>query len=122
MRAWVSGGSGFVGSNVVKIFSERHGAEVIAPSHRELDLTDPDAVRTSVGEHRPDAIVHTAILNDLPAMLADRRAGWDAYVVATRNLVDAANDVGAKMVLVSTDWVFDGTQAGADEATPPNPI
>ncbi len=122
MRVWVSGGSGFVGSNVVKVFTERHGAEVVAPAHREVDLTDPEAVRASVAEYRADAIVHTAILNDLPAMLADRRAAWAAYVEATRHLVDAANDIGAKLVLVSTDWVFDGSQEGADETTPPNPI
>jgi dTDP-4-dehydrorhamnose reductase len=122
VRVWVSGGSGFVGSNVVKVFTERHGAEAVAPAHGDVDLTDPDAVRTSVAEHRPDAVVHTAILNDLPTMLADRRAAWSAYVGATRHLVDAANDVGAKLVLVSTDWVFDGSQGGADETAPPNPI
>ena len=43
-------------------------------------------------------------------MAADRRAAWDAYVGATRNVVDAANAAGAPVVLVSTDWVFDGTQ------------
>jgi dTDP-4-dehydrorhamnose reductase len=104
------------------VFTEWHGAEVVAPAHGEVDLTDPDAVRASVAERRPDAIVHTAILNDLPAMLSDRRTAWAAYVGATRHLVDAANDVGAKLVLVSTDWVFDGSQAGADETVPPNPI
>jgi dTDP-4-dehydrorhamnose reductase len=122
VRVWISGGSGFVGSNVVKVFTERHGAEVVAPGHADVDLTDADAVRASVTESRPDAIVHSAILNDLPRMVADRRAGWDAYVGATRHLVDAANEIGAKVVLVSTDWVFDGTQAGAEETTPPNPI
>jgi dTDP-4-dehydrorhamnose reductase len=122
VRVWVSGGSGFVGSNVVKVFTERHGATVVAPAHGEVDLTDAGAVRASVAEHRPDAIVHTAILNDVTTMLADRRAAWDGYVGATRNLVDTANDFGAKVVLVSTDWVFDGAQAGADESTPPNPI
>jgi dTDP-4-dehydrorhamnose reductase len=122
VRVWVSGASGFVGSNIVKVFTERHGAEVVVPAHSEVDLTDPDAVRASVSEHRPDAIVHSAILNDLTAMLADRRAAWAAYVGATRHLVDAANEVGAKIVLVSTDWVFDGSQGGADESTPPNPI
>jgi dTDP-4-dehydrorhamnose reductase len=118
----VTGASGFVGSNIAKVFRERHGAEVIGPSHAELDLTEADAVRAFVDEHRPDAVVHAAILNDLDALLTDRRAGWEGYVGATRNVVDAANDVPAKVVLVSTDWVFDGTQTGADETTPPNPV
>jgi dTDP-4-dehydrorhamnose reductase len=122
MRVMVTGGSGFVGSNVVKVFGERHGADVFAPSHATLDLMDAEAVRSAVEEHEPGAIVHSAILNDLEQMLADRRAGWAAYVGATRNVVDAANAIGAKVVLVSTDWVFDGTQHGADESTPPNPV
>jgi dTDP-4-dehydrorhamnose reductase len=121
VRVYLTGASGFVGSNVARVF-EAHGAELAAPGHREVDVTEPDAVRSSVAAFRPDTIVHCAILNDFAALYADRRAGWDAYVGATRNLVDAANDAGARIVLVSTDWVFDGTQAGATERTPPNPI
>jgi dTDP-4-dehydrorhamnose reductase len=121
VRAYLTGASGFVGSNVARVF-EAHGAELAAPRHSEVDVTDPVAVRGSVEAFRPDTIVHCAILNDFAALYSDRRAGWDAYVGATRNLVDAANEVGARIVLVSTDWVFDGTQGGATELTPPNPI
>jgi dTDP-4-dehydrorhamnose reductase len=121
VRVYLTGASGFVGSNVARVFEAR-GAELAAPRHSEVDVTDPVAVRSSVEAFRPDAIVHCAILNDFGALYADRRAGWDAYVGATRNLVDAGNDVGARVVLVSTDWVFDGTQSGATEVTPPNPI
>jgi dTDP-4-dehydrorhamnose reductase len=121
MRVYVTGASGFVGSNVVRVF-DAHGAELATPSHAQVDVTDPGAVGDSVAAFAPDAIVHCAILNDLGALYADRAAGWDAYVGATRNLVDAANASGARMLLVSTDWVFDGTQGGATEDTPPNPI
>jgi dTDP-4-dehydrorhamnose reductase len=121
VRVYLTGASGFVGSNVARVFEAR-GAELAAPGHREVDATDLEAVRRSVDAFRPDAIVHCAILNDFAALYAKRQAGWDAYVGATRNLVDAANAAGARMLLVSTDWVFDGTQGGATEETPPNPI
>jgi dTDP-4-dehydrorhamnose reductase len=121
VRVFVTGGSGFVGAHVVRVL-EGHGAEVAAPRHADVDVTDARAVHDSLVTFRPDALVHCAILNDLGALYADRRAGWDAYVGATRNLVDASNDVGARMLLVSTDWVFDGTQSGATEDTPPNPV
>jgi len=75
-------------------------------------------VTHSVAGVRPDAIVHCAILNDLGRLYTHRREAWAAYVGATRNLV--ATDV--PVVLVSTDWVFDGTQSGAAEDEPPNPI
>ena len=121
MRILLTGASGFVGSNLAAVFAA-HGATVVAPSHSELDLTDRDATLRGVAEAEPDAIVHAAILNDPAAMAADRHAAWAAYVGATRNAVDAANAAGAQLVLVSTDWVFDGTQGPATEEEPPNPV
>jgi dTDP-4-dehydrorhamnose reductase len=110
VKVWISGGSGFVGSHLVRAFDD-----VCAPSHAEVDVADPEAVRRSIASCRPDAIVHAAILNDFTRL---ERDGWDGYVGATRNVVAAAGD--AQVVLVSTDWVFDGGPASED--TPPNPI
>jgi dTDP-4-dehydrorhamnose reductase len=118
----VTGAGGFVGSNVVRVLRERHGAEVAGPSRAEVDVTDGAAVMAAVLAFAPDALVHCAILNDFASLERDRRAAWDGYVGATRNVVDAANAVGAHVVLISTDWVFDGTQGGATEDEPPNPI
>jgi dTDP-4-dehydrorhamnose reductase len=134
MRVYLTGATGFVGSNAAHVLAGRHGAELFCPVHRtpspagapyasgRVDLTDAGAVRRSVLDVRPDAIVHAAILNDQARMQADRRAAWEAYVGTTRHLVDAANEVAAQLVLVSTDWVFDGTRGGATEDEPPNPV
>jgi len=134
MRIYVTGGTGLVGSNVLKVAVERHKARVFATVHRwqpdppidyaygTVDTRDPDQVLQSVLAFRPNAIVHCAAVNDLPRIYQDRALGWQSYVESTRHLTQAANRVGAKMILVSSDWVFDGTQAPADETTPPNPI
>jgi dTDP-4-dehydrorhamnose reductase len=95
---------------------------VLAPGHEDVDLTDPRLVQRSIQATRPDAIVHAAIWNDPAGLAGDRRRAWAEYVGATRNVVDAANAVDAQVVLVSTDWVFDGTQGPAGEDEPPNPI
>jgi dTDP-4-dehydrorhamnose reductase len=117
MKVFLTGASGFVGSNLRHVF-EAHGAEVVAPGHAELDLTDGARVRQAIDDTRPDAIVHAAIWNDPAGLLSDRRRAWAGYVEATRNVVAT----GAHVVLVSTDWVFDGTQGPATEDEPPNPI
>ena len=118
MRIFLTGASGFVGSNLARVFAA-HGADVVAPSHAELDAGDRAATLRTVDAAAPDAVVHAAILND-PVAMADKARAWDAYVGATRNVVDAA--ATAHVVLVSTDWVFDGTQGPAPESAPPNPV
>jgi dTDP-4-dehydrorhamnose reductase len=120
-RVYLTGAGGFVGSNLARAFADR-SAEVVAPGRGEVDLTDASLVARSVAATRPDVIVHAAIWNDPAALLTDRRHAWASYVGATRHLVDAANAAGAHLVLVSTDWVFDGTQGPAAEDEPPNPI
>ena len=134
MKIYVTGGTGLVGSNLLRVAVERHRAEVFATVHRwqpalsidceygQVDVQDPDQVLQSVLAFRPDAIVHCAVVNDLPRIYGDRRLGWNSYVESTRHLIQAANQIGARMILLSSDWVFDGTQAPAGEATPPNPI
>lgn len=133
MRVWLTGGTGFVGSNIVHAALEG-GHEVLTTVHSftpppdagyrsdRVDMTDADAVRRSIDAFRPDAVVHTAIMNDFGAMYADRTASWDAYVGATRIAATEADRVGASFVVVSTDWVFDGTGHRSDESTPPNPV
>jgi dTDP-4-dehydrorhamnose reductase len=133
MRVLVTGGAGFVGSNVVAVAAGR-GDDVAAtartppplPDPRAryvpVDLLDAGAVQAALADVRPDVIVHTAIWNDFAGIYADRRRGWDSYVGVTRSLADAANAAGAVLVTISSDWVFDGTQSMADESTPPNPL
>jgi dTDP-4-dehydrorhamnose reductase len=121
MRIYLTGASGFVGSNLAYVL-ERHGDDVIGPSHADVDLTDAGAVRRSIADSRPDAVIHAAIWNAFAGLLSDRRRAYDSFVTATRHVVDAANAAGAQIVLISTDWVFDGTQGPAAEDDPPNPI
>jgi dTDP-4-dehydrorhamnose reductase len=133
VRVFVTGGGGFVGSNVVSVAAAR-GDDVVATARElpprptpgcryvHLDLLDRATTLGTIADSRPDVIVHTAIFNDFLGIYADRRRAWDSYVGVTRAVADAANACGSALLTVSSDWVFDGTQGGAKETTPPNPI
>lgn len=131
MRIWLTGGSGFVGSNLIAEFRQA-GDEVRAAVHRtptglatstwRADLLDADAVRADIVRYAPDVVVHAAIRNELTDLRSDWRGAWADFVDVTRHVVDGANAAGALVVLVSTDWVFDGTGHRATEDEPPRPI
>lgn len=133
MRVLVTGGAGFVGSNIVhQAVRAGHKAAITYSSYRPagdepyglyaVDMLDRTGMAAAASDFAAEVVAHCAILNNHRAMYENRRAGWDAYVEATRIAWEAAEAAGAWFVLISTDWVFDGTQAGADEETPPNPI
>jgi dTDP-4-dehydrorhamnose reductase len=129
-RIAVTGATGFVGGTVAAVLAAR-GHDVLCLVRRDpgpdlpwpsrvVDVQDVDSLTEALDG--ADAVLHLAIWNDLIAMYADRQRAWDGYVGLTRRVVDAANETGARVGLVSTDWVFDGTGHLVDEEEPPNPV
>jgi len=92
MKILVSGSSGLIGSNVVKVMGDLYGDEVIV---RPVDPLDPDALTSQVAAHRPDAIVHCAVPDGWTRLLADRlsaatgKADEDAMRDGLRRAADA---------------------------------
>lgn len=125
-RVLVTGASGFVGSNIATVLTER-GHEVIAGTRAATGLPWP-ALVLDYSAIDPadlagiDAVVHCAIANDFERLQADRGYAWDSYVELTSRLTRAADTAGARMVFISTDWVFDGTGHLVREDEPVNPV
>lgn len=76
----------------------------------QTDLTNDDAVRHVISELHPDAVIHCAAWTAVDAAedAENREAVYGANVLATRFLAEACVSVGAKMLYLSTDYVFDG--------------
>jgi UDP-glucose 4-epimerase len=103
MRVLVTGGSGFIGRNLIESLHEHH--DVLAPTHAELELTDADAVRAWLEANRPDAIVHGAVK-------PGHRAATDLDRVAEANLrmffaLAGDPDLCPHMVFLSSGAVYD---------------
>lgn len=119
MRVVVTGGAGQVGREVAAAL---HGEDVVAAAHADLDVTDAAAVRGFVERHRPDAIVHCAAWTAVDACEGNPERAHRVNTLGVRHVMRAARGVGAYVVCVSTDYVFDGTKSEPyDERDVPNP-
>ncbi|AXH00320.1 NAD(P)-dependent oxidoreductase (plasmid) [Deinococcus wulumuqiensis] len=117
MKILLTGGSGRLGTELRALLPG-----IVAPSSTEMNLTDAAQVREVVERERPHVIVHAAAYTNVGGAEKDRGACWNANVVGTRNVAAAANAVGAKLVHISTDYVFSGQEGGYRETDTPGPV
>ena len=131
----VTGASGLLGREVARAFASRSDAasaiewNVVGTAHsraggalRALDLLDGDALDSLVAEVAPDAIIHCAAERRPDVGARDPAAMRRLNVDATGRLAAAAKRCGAWMVLVSTDYVFDGANPPYAEDAATNPL
>jgi len=109
VKILVTGAAGQLGREVVDV-AIGAGHDVFAASRAELDVTKPEVVRAVVSREQPAVIVHAAAWTAVDACESDREKAMLHNGAATRFVVDAAREVGARVVYISTDYVFDGTK------------
>lgn len=108
MEILVTGGSGQLGYDVCREL-ERRGIKYIAPSSKEMDITDTNAVREQICTYRPDAVIHCAAWTAVDAAEDVPEQVFAINEGGTRNIAVACQEIGAKMLYISTDYVFPGT-------------
>ena len=100
-----------VGSDIQPVYSGvADGSAVTSSPYVQLDITDRDAVLAAIEEIRPDAIIHCAAWTAVDAAEDEENQAkvHTINAVGTQNIADAAKAVDAKMLYLSTDYVFDG--------------
>jgi dTDP-4-dehydrorhamnose reductase len=107
----ITGAGGQLGHDLIRALSPAH--ELLPLSREQLDVTDELAVMQQITACCPDVIIHAAAFTqvDLAETMLDK-----AYAInstGTRNVALAAHHCAAKLVYISTDYVFDGTKTGS---------
>ena len=121
MKVLITGANGQLGHELVRA-AIASGHEVVATSHETLDITDKSAVDAAITAARPDVVIHAAAWTAVDACESDPDKALLVNGTATKYVVDAAHAVGAHVVYISTDYVFDGNKtSGYDEGDTPNP-
>lgn len=124
MKVLVNGANGQLGQSIIKDWSSLDGITVKGYSHVDWDITDFDNSIKIVKEENPDVVIHCAAYTKVD--VAEGEGGFLSYQVnveGTRNVALACQGVGARMIYISTDYVFGGTDpAGYSESSPPKPL
>ena len=121
MKLMVTGASGQLGRELVELCATR-GVEVVGFDVESLDITNRDAVHAAVAELAPDVVVNCAAYTAVDACETNEDVALDVNAHAVRWIAEAVDAVGAHLVHISTDYVFDGTlDRPYVESDPPNP-
>jgi dTDP-4-dehydrorhamnose reductase len=122
MKIAIIGANGQLGTDLVKAFTG-NGDEVSVFTHSDIELSDLDSVSTRLRESRPDVVVNTAAMHHVENCEREPQKAFAVNGVGARNLALVARDLGATLMHVSTDYVFDGTKTNPYEETDaPRPL
>lgn len=116
MRVLITGGSGQLGYDIAKLLEENN-TMMYAPTHEEMDITDRDSVMKAFDSFKPDVVFHCAAYTAVDKAEEDKERCYDINVNGTKNIVDASNIYGSKVVYISTDYVFHGDKNGIYETS-----
>jgi dTDP-4-dehydrorhamnose reductase len=109
VRVLVAGGEGQLGLELAELLPER-GHETVALARRELDITDAGAVDWAIREHAPGVVINAAAFTNVDLCETETETAYAVNALGPRNLARACERLGASLLHVSTNYVFDGAQ------------
>ena len=130
MKILVIGGSGLLGMKLQKVLAG-DGFDVYATFHQNtlnekncfpLDITQKNAVDTFMEKINPDIVVLAAAYTNVDDCEKNKEKAFETNVQGTRNIAHAAEKNNARLVYISTDYVFDGKKGLYKEEDSTNPI
>ncbi len=122
MRIYITGSQGQLGRALMRRLAHDDLLGVDLP---EVDLTDLAATRSSIAAFRPEVIIHAAAMTDVDGAARNPDLAYRVNALGTRNVAVVGEALGATLLAISTNEVFDGTQAAPylefDRTNPINP-
>jgi len=131
MKLLVIGGSGLLGYKLAEKASKKHEifltynyrpVQVKGCTSLKLNKCDRGAVFNLIEKVKPDVVIDTAALHNVDYCETHPEEAWKVNVEGTRNVAEACKKIGARIIFISTDYVFDGTKGHYTEEDEPNPL
>lgn len=134
-RILVCGSNGLLGQKLAWVLHNNQNVEVLHTSHHrsfflgnypfdytQLDIANRSDVKSLLSSYRPDIILNPAGMTNVDQCELEREAAWKVNVIGIENLAETARRIGAKIIHISTDYVFDGTNGPYKESDRTNPV
>jgi len=135
MKILITGSNGLLGQKLVALLYLLPEVTLIATArganrdeiyedyiYESMDITSEENVLSVFRKHKPDAVIHTAAMTHVDQCELNKEACVDQNITAVNHIVKAAKEVGAFLLHVSTDFIFDGTHGPLTEEETPNPV
>ncbi|TDB55446.1 dTDP-4-dehydrorhamnose reductase [Bacillus sp. CBEL-1] len=121
-KVLITGANGQLGKELVELFNNE-GFEVYRFGRDEMDITNQSQVKEIIHRVQPDIVIHSAAHTKVDLAESEPEKAFAINAYGTRNVAVAAEQIKAKLVYVSTDYVFDGTGTEPyDEFSPTSPL
>ena len=133
-RILVTGANGLLGTELVGLLGRFSEYDVLATGRGEtsrsagshgympLDITARRDVQHAVRDFQPTVVINCAAMTDVDRCETNREACWKVNVDAVETLAQQCKDTGARLIQLSTDFVFDGLDGPYREDARPNPV
>ena len=132
MRVLITGSNGLLGQKLVKTFSSNHRTSgidlqtepfITTPnfSYQNINITEKDKLEELFASFKPDAVINAGAYTDVDGCENNRKKAWEVNVEGVKNLSRLCRENKAKLVQLSTDYIFDGKAGPYSEEDTPNP-
>ena len=113
MRVLITGGRGQLGTEFAAV-CDSAGDDVVLCAHSDLDVSDRESALQVVGAVHPDVVIHAGAWTNVDGCEEDPSRAYLVNALGSRHMAEAAALVGARLLYVSSDYVFDGRGTGPD--------
>lgn len=123
MKILISGYKGMLGSDLVNTLKNENQHELILTDVKKLDITDLNQTRKILSKEKPKAIINVAAYTDVDGCETNRELAYNVNSIGPKNLAIIANEIGSKLLHISTDYVFSGDNSNPyieDDETDPH--
>lgn len=131
----ITGSNGLLGQKLIDLILNTKGFDLIATSkgknrhaiqqgytYTPMDITQAQEVATIINTYKPDIVIHTAAITNVDICHTKPELCWQVNVTAVAYLIDACRKANAKLIHLSTDFIFDGKSGPYTEEAEPNPL